>query len=152
MRGDSCTFFGDYLGVSLRACCGKLKSNFAQASTRGLYNTVRRYSNDSTSYVVDGANGGGVRRSGDILGWACIGGGKLDKLNARMAVIQKQINRAKDQVAKDVALRKFQGIQSRIAKLENAAASQRVRSKRDVVTPVTSALNLTYGTLFSGRR
>ena len=71
-------------------------------------------------------------------GPASAGGGKLDKLNARMAVIQKQINRAKDQVAKDVALRKFQGIQSRIAKLENAAASQRVRSKRAVVTPVTS--------------
>ena len=64
-------------------------------------------------------------------------GGKLDKLNARMAVIEKQLDRAKGQVAKDAALRRLQGIQNRIARLEKNAASQKKRSRRAAVTPVT---------------
>ena len=63
--------------------------------------------------------------------------GKLEKLNARMAVIEKQLDRAKGQVAKDAALRRLQGIQSRIAKLEKNAASQKKRSRRAAVTPVS---------------
>ena len=53
--------------------------------------------------------------------------GKLDKLNARMAVIQKQADRAKDQVAKDTALRRLQGIQNRIAKLQKQQTKERSR-------------------------